>query len=81
MLSQENSLPLPQKCQIKAEAFMENKRQVKAKMFILKTRDMDLMATFHRVSVPPITNVQYECSQMTASSWDRAARAKPDCFM
>lgn len=60
---------------------MENKRQVKAKMFILKTRDMDLMATFHRVSVPPITNVQYECSQMTASSWDRAARAKPDCFM
>lgn len=42
MLSQDNCLPLLLKCQIEAEAFMENKRQVKAKIFILKTRDMDL---------------------------------------
>lgn len=60
MLSQDNSLPLLLKCQIEAEAFMENKRQVKAKMFILKTRDMDLVAMFHRVSISLITNVQCE---------------------
>lgn len=39
---------------------MENKRQVKAKMFILKTRDMDLVAMFHHVSISLITNVQCE---------------------
>lgn len=39
---------------------MENKRQVKAKIFILKTRDMDLVAMFHHVSISLITNVHCE---------------------
>lgn len=80
MLSQDNSLPLLLKCQIEAEAFMENKRQVKAKMFILKTRDMDLVAMFHHVSISLITNVQREQSQVTVSSWDNTERVKPDQF-
>lgn len=60
---------------------MENKHQVKAKMFILKTRDMDLVATFHSVSIPLITKVRCESSQVTVSSWDGTERAEPNYFM
>lgn len=78
MVSQDNSLPLLLKYQIEAEAFVENKRQVKAKMFILKTRGMDLVAMFHCVSISLITNVQREQSQVTTSSWYGTERVKSD---
>lgn len=81
MLSQDNSFLLLEKCQSEAEAFMENKCQVKTEMFILKTRDMDLVAAFLCVYIPLITEVWCRYSQTTVSHWDRTERVKSDCFV